>query len=62
MRAASGLRREIVAGFSRIGLSEIDLGDDGVTDDKASGGPFGAAIDVAPAVNPAKLDDRREPS
>lgn len=42
----------IVAGFSRIGLSEIDLGDDGVTDDKASGGPFGAAIDVAPAVNP----------
>lgn len=43
----------IVAGFSRIGLSEIDLGDDGVTDDKASGGPFGAAIDVAPAVNPA---------
>jgi imidazolonepropionase-like amidohydrolase len=43
----------IVAGFSRIGLTEIDLGGDGTTDDKANGGPFGAAIDVAPAVNPA---------
>lgn len=42
----------IVAGFSRIGLTEIDLGGDGATDDKADGGPFGAAIDVAPAVNP----------
>ena len=42
----------IVAGFSRLGLSEIDLGGDGTTDDKASGGPFGAAIDIAPAVNP----------
>ena len=43
----------IVAGFSRLGLTEIDLGGDGTTDDTASGGPFGAAIDVAPAVNPA---------
>jgi imidazolonepropionase-like amidohydrolase len=42
----------IVAGFSRLGLTEIDLSGDGTTDDKASGGPFGAAIDVAPAVNP----------
>jgi imidazolonepropionase-like amidohydrolase len=42
----------IVAGFSRLGLSEIDLGGDGTTDDKANGGPFGAAIDIAPAVNP----------
>ena len=42
----------IVAGFSRLGLTEIDLGGDGTTDDKANGGPFGAAIDVAPAVNP----------
>ena len=42
----------IVAGFSRLGLSEIDLGDDGTTDDKANGGPFGAAIDIAPVVNP----------
>jgi len=42
----------IVAGFSRLGISEIDLGGDGTTDDKANGGPFGAAIDVAPVVNP----------
>ena len=42
----------IVAGFSRLGLTEIDLGGDGTTDDKASGGPFGAAIDIAPVVNP----------
>jgi imidazolonepropionase-like amidohydrolase len=42
----------IVAGFSRLGLSEVDLGGDGTTDDKANGGPFGAAIDIAPAVNP----------
>jgi len=42
----------IVAGFSRLGLSEVDLSGDGTTDDTASGGPFGAAIDVAPAVNP----------
>ena len=42
----------IVAGFSRLGLTEVDLSGDGTTDDQASGGPFGAAIDVAPAVNP----------
>ena len=42
----------IVAGFSRLGLTEIDLGGDGTTDDKANGGPFGAAIDIAPVVNP----------
>ena len=42
----------IVAGFSRLGLSEVDLGGDGTTDDSASGGPFSAAIDVAPAINP----------
>jgi len=41
----------IVAGFSRLGLSEVDLGADGTTDDSASG-PFSAAIDVAPAINP----------
>ena len=27
----------IVAGFSRLGLSEVDLGGDGTTDDSASG-------------------------
>jgi imidazolonepropionase-like amidohydrolase len=42
----------IVAGFSRLGLSEVDLSADGTTDDKAQSGPFSAAIDVAPAINP----------
>ena len=42
----------IVAGFSRLGLSEIDLGGDGDADDRKAGGPFGAAIDIAPVVNP----------
>jgi imidazolonepropionase-like amidohydrolase len=41
----------IVAGFSRLGLSEIDLSG-GVRDDSAEAGPFSAAIDVAPGVNP----------
>jgi imidazolonepropionase-like amidohydrolase len=41
----------IVAGFSRLGLSEIDLSG-GLTDDKAENGPFSAAIDVAPGINP----------
>ena len=43
----------IVAGFSRLGLAEVDLSADGTTDDKAQSGPFSAAIDVAPAINPA---------
>jgi imidazolonepropionase-like amidohydrolase len=43
----------IVAGFSRLGLSEVDSGARGTTDDRAAGGPFSAAIDVAPAVNPS---------
>jgi len=41
----------IVAGFSRLGLSEIDLSG-GITDDRAENGPFSAAIDVAPGINP----------
>ncbi len=41
----------IVAGFSRLGLAEIDLGDDSA-DDTSAKGPFSAAIDVAPSVNP----------
>ena len=41
----------IVAGFSRLGLSEVDLSG-GVTDQSAEDGPFSAAIDVAPGVNP----------
>lgn len=42
----------IVGGFSRLGLSEVDLSADGTTDDRAPNGPFSAAIDVAPAINP----------
>jgi imidazolonepropionase-like amidohydrolase len=42
----------IVAGFSRLGISEVDLGADGTKDDTANGSPFSAAIDVAPAINP----------
>jgi imidazolonepropionase-like amidohydrolase len=41
----------IIAGFSRLGLSEIDLSG-GIRDDQAEAGPFSAAIDVAPGVNP----------
>jgi imidazolonepropionase-like amidohydrolase len=41
----------IVAGFSRLGLSEIDLSG-GIRDDRAPSGPFSAAIDVAPGINP----------
>ena len=42
----------IVAGFSRLGLSEVDLSAQGVDDTQAMNGPFSAAIDVAPAINP----------
>src|SRR4029079_17196278 len=53
----------IVAGFSRLGLAEVDLTsgaedgggrDDtsGAADDTSSDGPFNAAIDVVPAINP----------
>jgi len=41
----------IIAGFSRLGLSEVDLSAQGADDTTASG-PFNAAIDVAPAINP----------
>jgi imidazolonepropionase-like amidohydrolase len=43
----------IIAGFSRLGLNEVDLSAPGADDDRAPGGPFSAAIDVAPAINPA---------
>ena len=53
----------IVAGFSRLGLAEVDLiaqeedgggasDTSGVADDTTSNGPFNAAIDVVPALNP----------
>lgn len=41
----------IVAGFSRIGLVEVDAVPD-TNDTEAGSGPFSAAIDIAPAVNP----------
>lgn len=53
----------IVAGFSRLGLAEVDLtaseedgggksDTSGAADDSTSNGPFNAAIDVVPAINP----------
>ena len=42
----------IVAGFSRLGLAEVDLGADGSDDTDTGNSPFSAAIDVAPAINP----------
>ena len=53
----------IVAGFSRLGLAEVDLTNlqedgggrsdtSGAADDTSSDGPFNAAIDVVPAINP----------
>lgn len=42
----------IVAGFSRLGLSEVDLGADGSDDTETRNSPFSAAIDVAPGINP----------
>jgi imidazolonepropionase-like amidohydrolase len=41
----------IVAGFSRLGLADVDLSAEGA-DDTTSNGPFNAAIDVVPAINP----------
>ena len=41
----------IVAGFSRIGLVEVDAVD-ATNDVQASNSPFSAAIDVVPAINP----------
>ena len=41
----------LVAGFSRLGLSDVDAVD-ASNDTSAGNGPFSAAIDVAPAINP----------
>jgi imidazolonepropionase-like amidohydrolase len=41
----------LVAGFSRIGLVEVDAVDE-TNDISANGSPFNAAIDVVPAINP----------
>ena len=42
----------IVAGFSRLGLADVDLGAGGADDTSARNGPFSAAIDVTRAINP----------
>ncbi|HLL58458.1 MAG TPA: amidohydrolase family protein [Allosphingosinicella sp.] len=41
----------IMAGFSRVGLAEVDAVD-ATNDVQANNSPFSAAIDVAPAINP----------
>ena len=41
----------IVGGFSRLGLSEVDLSAEGSNDTTANG-PFSAALDVVPSINP----------
>jgi len=42
----------IVAGFSRLGLTDVSGGAEGANDESADKGPFNAAIDIAPAINP----------
>jgi imidazolonepropionase-like amidohydrolase len=42
----------IVAGFSRLGLADVSGGAEGANDEQADKGPFNAAIDIAPAINP----------
>lgn len=42
----------IVAGFSRLGLTDVSGGAQGANDEKADKSPFNAAIDIAPAINP----------
>jgi imidazolonepropionase-like amidohydrolase len=42
----------MIAGFSQLGLSELEIGGDGGDDTAADGGPFSAAIDIAPGINP----------
>ena len=42
----------IVVGFSRLGLSDVDEGAEGANDEEADKGPFNAALDIAPAINP----------
>ncbi|WP_343347943.1 amidohydrolase family protein [Sphingomicrobium sp. XHP0239] len=42
----------LVAGFSRIGLAEVDGGAGGANDVSAGGSPYSAAIDVVWSINP----------
>jgi imidazolonepropionase-like amidohydrolase len=41
----------IVAGFSRLGLADVDLSADGA-DDTAANGPFNASVDASTEINP----------
>jgi len=41
----------IVAGFSRLGLADVDLSAEGA-DDTTANGPFSAALDTSTAINP----------
>jgi imidazolonepropionase-like amidohydrolase len=41
----------IVAGFSRLGLADVDLSAEGA-DDSTANGPFSASVDAATAINP----------
>jgi imidazolonepropionase-like amidohydrolase len=47
----------IVAGFSRLGLVDVDEGAEGANDEQADKSPFNAALDVAPAINPNYTPD-----
>lgn len=42
----------IVAGFSRLGLTDVSGGADGANDESADKSPFNAALDITPAINP----------
>ncbi len=42
----------MIAGFSRLGLVEVDSGAEGADDTDNNRSPFGAAIDVVPSINP----------
>ncbi|HYX47326.1 MAG TPA: amidohydrolase family protein [Sphingomicrobium sp.] len=42
----------LVAGFSRLGLTDVSGGADGANDESADKSPFNAALDITPAINP----------
>src|SRR3546814_12489741 len=44
----------LVAGFSRVGLVEVDAVDP-TNDTQANGSPFSAALDIEPAINPKEI-------
>ena len=51
MRPANGSPLELSLDFTRLGLTELDLGGED-SDDTSANGPFSAAIDVVPSINP----------